>query len=193
MNTNEEDLTRWIDGEATPAGLSAARRAEIESARRLGSVIRENYPAELDVPGPELFMHQLDHRLDRLAEEAEAASPQQRRLWWLARGSLAAAAALVLGVVGMQWLGAPQAGAGGLISTFSPDSSLVVDAHFDSSVGAVVIVIDGMAPVERVDEVVGVPGTSPQIAAVRPADRARASAPHRNRIQTRARGGAPEV
>lgn len=165
MNTHEEQITRWTDGEPAPAALSDADLAAIESARRLGDALRENYAAELEVSGPDFFMHQLDHRLDRLAEEQAVAAPAMRRLWWLARGSLAAAAAVVLGVLGWQWLGAPQAAAGGLISTFSPDSSLTVNAHYESSADAVVIVIDGLEPFASAADVVGYLGDAPAIAA----------------------------
>lgn len=168
-------LTRWSDGE-----LDAATRAAIEadpalcamleeeksSAQMLGDLIRGQYPAARDVAGPELFMHQLDHRLDQLGQPVEpAATPVRatRRSSPIAMWMAAAAAIVALAVAVRPLMtdrGTPVAGftAGTpvqpepLLATYAPDASLDISARYDESADAVVIVVDGLKPVEKIDD-----------------------------------------
>lgn len=167
-----ELLTRWSDGE-----LDAATRAAIEanpdlralldeeksSAQALGGLIRAHFPVARDVAGPELFMHQLDHRLDqtveRVATEKHAARGVSRFAIWLA----AAAAVIAMAVaVRPLFTGGVQPTASvvvnipaspeALLATYAPDASLQINARYDQNADAVVIVVDGLKPVENPDD-----------------------------------------
>lgn len=170
-----ELLTRWSDGEmddATRAAIEAdpALRALLEreksSAKELGDLLRDEFPAARDVAGPELFMHQLDHRLDQLGQATEPAAmavPAARRgspiaMW------LAAAAALVAMAVAIRPLFTDGTNPGAsvaqvapalpepLLATYAPDSRLDITARYDESADAVVIVVDGLKPVETIED-----------------------------------------
>ena len=173
---NPEILTRWADGElddATRAAVDAdpALRALLErekaSAHALGDLLRAEYPSARDVAGPELFMHQLEHRLDQLGQEVE---PVARPASAARKGSpfpmwLAAAAAIVALALAVRPLltggagsSAPVATTGAvvspepLLSTYAPDARLDISARYDESADAVVIVVDGLKPVENPED-----------------------------------------
>jgi hypothetical protein len=164
--------TRWSDGElddATRAAVEAdpALRALLEqeksSTRGLGDLIRRQYPAARDVAGPELFMHQLDHRLDQLGQAIEPAASTAARgsrfPHWLA--AAAAIAALALAVRPL-FTGGEQPTAtvaavapvapDPLLATYAPDASLDISARYDENADAVVIIVDGLKPVENIDD-----------------------------------------
>jgi hypothetical protein len=172
-----ELLTRWSDGELDDATRAAvevdpALRALLDqekfSAKALGDLLRDEYPATRDVAGPELFMHQLDHRLDRLGQAVEpvtipaAASATGSRfpIW------LAAAAAIVAMALAVRPLftggeqtnptTAPVAAApvpvDPLLATYAPDASLDITARYDETADAVVIVVDGLKPVQTIED-----------------------------------------
>lgn len=170
-----ELLTRWSDGElddatraaieADPA-LHALFEREKSSAKALGDMLRDEFPAARDVAGPELFMHQLDHRLDQLGQAVE---PAVATVSAARRGSpiamwLAAAAAVVAMAVAIRPLfqkpESPAAAVAAvapavpepLLATYAPDASLDITARYDESADAVVIVVDGLKPVANPDD-----------------------------------------
>src|SRR5207248_10156027 len=91
MKTFEEKWTAWIDDQLTGRELEdflaslpdrAAAEAEKQSAKQLGSLLREQ---ALQLTNAEFFSHQLRERLDR--EEEPAASEAERFAagWWTIR------------------------------------------------------------------------------------------------------------
>lgn len=167
MKPQDENLTRWIDGETddpTPSNTPDEWKTHAADARRLGQSLRDHFSATAEVAGPEMFMHQLEHRIDRLEEQARP-KPEGRLLWWMTRASLAAAAAIVLGVIAFQW----GAGSGitaqpALVSTFAPDQSIVVEGGYDPSINAIVLVIEGLDPVYPENEWTGFHSIQPPVA-----------------------------
>ncbi|MFM7181283.1 MAG: hypothetical protein ACKO2G_07455 [Verrucomicrobiales bacterium] len=166
-----ELLTRWSDGEldeATRAALAAdpALHAMLEqeksSARALGDLLRSQYPAARDVAGPELFMHQLNHRLDQASEapvlETPAAAGGSRFPLWLAAAAAIVALALAVrplfqdgGQANPTFAAAPTT-PDALLATYAPDASLDITARYDETADAVVIVVDGLKPVANPDD-----------------------------------------
>ena len=163
-----ELLTRWSDGEldaATRAAIDAdpALRAMLEqeksSTRALGDLIRRDYPASREVAGPELFMHQLDHRLDQLGRATEPAAANPRFPLWLAAAAAIAALALAVRplVFNAEQAAAPvavvaPAAPQPLLATYAPDASLDISARYDENADAVVIIVDGLKPVATPDD-----------------------------------------
>ena len=180
-----ELITRWIDGEldeaaraALESNLDPARRAQFEkelaSAASIGDLLRHNYPADRDVAGPELFMHQLAHRIDR-AGEATVAPAKPGRYLPMA-GWLATAAAVVLGLfaAGRMLPGPKPAEVAGpargvlvpatdvLFASYVPDASLHAESGYNEAADAVVIVIDGLKPIESPEELLGFRADDPR-------------------------------
>ena len=170
-----ELLTRWSDGElddATRTAIEAdpALRALLEqeksSARGLGDLIRREYPAVRDVAGPELFMHQLEHRLDQLGQAVEpAASPTAAARggspfgMWLAVAAAVVAMAIAVRPLFTGGVQPPPTVAAvaplppePLLATYAPDASLDISARYDENADAVVIVVDGLKPVEKIED-----------------------------------------
>ncbi len=166
MKPQDEKLTRWIDGETdqpTPADTPDEWKTHAANARRLGAHLRDHFPAAAEVAGPDLFMHQLEHRIDRLEQQARP-KPEGRLLWWMTRASLAAAAAIVLGVLAFQWgAGSGATAQPALVSTFAPDQSIFVEGGYDPSINAIVLVIEGLEPVNPDYEWTGFHSTLPPV------------------------------
>lgn len=167
MKPQDEKLTRWIDGESTqptPADTPDEWKTHAAHASRLGANLREHFPATAEVAGADLFMHQLEHRIDRLEEQARP-KPEGRLLWWMTRASLAAAAAIVLGVLAFQWgAGSGTTAQPALVSTFAPDQSIAVEGGYDPSINAIVLIIDGLDPVYPENEWTGFHSIQPPVA-----------------------------
>ena len=170
-----ELLTRWSDGEldeaaraaieADPA-LHALFEREKSSAKALGDMLRGEFAAARDVAGPELFMHQLDHRLDQLGQAVEPAAatiPAARRgssvaIWLAAAAAIVAMAVAVRPLFQGQETKVPPVAVVAsslpepLLATYAPDASLDITARYDESADAVVIVVDGLKPVETIED-----------------------------------------
>ena len=176
MKPNEEDLTRWLDGVLDEPGrqnLDATAAADPElaalrdSAAEIRSLLQNHRPAELDVAGPELFMHQLARRLDAagtgasvprtVSEPAQHPKPPENA-WvrWLAPMA-AAAAIVVLGsvVLNQKHSGNISSHPGVLLSSYAPDPNINVDARYVEEEDAVVFVLDGLPPIKDTNEIAG--------------------------------------
>lgn len=176
MKTNEEDVTRWLDGVLDEPGrrnLDATAAADPElaalrdSSREIRGLLRGHCPAELDVAGPELFMHQLARRLDAAGTSTPVPQPATgpvpaprpaESTWvrWLAPLA-AAAAVVVLGSVVLHRSrpDSPSAAPGVLLSSYAPDPNINVDARYVEEEDAVVFVLDGLPPIKDSNEVAG--------------------------------------
>ena len=207
MKTHDPDpelLALWFDGQLDDterarfendlapevlAAIRAERAVQPDSSAEsawLRTCLREIYPPSRDVADPTLFMHQLEHRMDR-AEEAAAerilpmptAAPPadviktqgggKRKTWWL---EAAAAAIAVLAV--LNWpqkpaepeflpiIGATHPAHEVLVSSYAPDARITMDARYDAAADAVVILLDGLPPVEKPADLVGYQSTDPR-------------------------------
>jgi len=90
MKTFEEKWTAWIDDQLTGRELEefeaslpdkAAAQAEKQSAKQLGSLLREQMAPALS--NAEFFSHQLRERLDR--EDRQSTARPSSTAWWTIR------------------------------------------------------------------------------------------------------------
>jgi len=103
MKTFEEKWTAWIDDQLTgreleefEASLPAAAQAEKQSAKQLGSLLREQMAPALN--NAEFFTHQLRERLDR--EDRPSPTHPVSTGWWTIRRLLwSGATALAIFVI----------------------------------------------------------------------------------------------
>jgi hypothetical protein len=105
MKTFEEKWTAWIDDQLTGRELEefeaslpdkAAAQAEKQSAKQLGSLLREQMAPALS--NAEFFSHQLRERLDR--EDRQSTAPPSSTAWWTIRRLLwSGATALAIFVI----------------------------------------------------------------------------------------------
>src|SRR5262249_19300355 len=91
MKTFEEKWTAWVDDQLTGRELEeflaslpdrAAAEAERQSAKQLGSFLREQTVA---LSNADFFSHQLLERLDRACAPLRGASDAERPGWWTIR------------------------------------------------------------------------------------------------------------
>ena len=91
MKTFEEKWTAWIDDQLTGRELEeflaslpdrAAAEAEKQSAKQLGSFLREQ---AVGLSNADFFSHQLRERLDRESAPARSESDAVRTGWWTIR------------------------------------------------------------------------------------------------------------
>jgi hypothetical protein len=91
MKTFEEKWTAWVDDQLTGRELEeflaslpdrAAAEAEKQSAKQLGSLLREQAVA---LSNADFFSHQLRERLDRENTPARSKSDAARTGWWTIR------------------------------------------------------------------------------------------------------------
>jgi hypothetical protein len=105
MKTFEEKWTAWIDDQLTGRELEefeaslpdkAAAQAEKQSAKQLGSLLREQMAPALS--NAEFFSHQLRERLDR--EDRRSTARPSSTAWWTIRRLLwSGATALAIFVI----------------------------------------------------------------------------------------------
>lgn len=177
----QELLTRWMDGVLTDEerkefGPYLAERPELERERdafiAMRTELRAAMPASVEPPYPDFFNTHLERLIresrSAIGAEAKPASGVWRMLsWWLAP---AAAGAVVLAFFAGMRLGGPgdgavMASAGTLIpAVYSPIASVHVEAMQDDTVGATVIVLDGLEEIpDSVDLFqASVPGQAPE-------------------------------
>lgn len=154
---NEELMTRWIDGQLTPAELEAVERAlaaepqlsrELESARLVGSLLRQHLPAALEPASPEFFT-------SRIMEEVQGAPVPQslpssvrrtglmswlRQPWFAPLASAAVVALLFLAANGSR----SGAGSSEVVRVYAPDPNVVAKAFYSEEAGATVIDLQGL-------------------------------------------------
>lgn len=91
MKTFEEKWTAWVDDQLTGRELEeflaslpdrAAAEAEKQSAKQLGSLLREQAVA---LSNADFFSHQLRERLDRDSGTSESEPDVMRTGWWTIR------------------------------------------------------------------------------------------------------------
>jgi len=172
---SEEEIVRWLDGELEgeelarlerlanqDAGLASLR----EQSRWFGEVVGDVPSAKREVQDPEAFHDALNAELDAFDQSANVRSEAKGnnvillRDWRVAGGWLAAAAALVVAMLAIfqqeEEKGMPLATAifdpTPLIATYTPHVDISADAYYDDEAEVVVIVLDGVRPVE--DDVV---------------------------------------
>jgi len=160
-DVNEELMTRWIDGQLSPAEQEAVVRAvaaeplltvEKESAQRLGGLLRQHLPAHLEPASPEFFTSRIMEEIQgvpvvRPVAAGAARQPGMmswlRSAWFAPMASAAAVALLFLLANGSQ------SGSAGLdvARVYAPDPNVVANAFYSEAAGATVIDLKGLQAV----------------------------------------------
>lgn len=165
-NTEEQDFTRWLDGEMTAAEASVfearmkedpALRAEAEAMRQLCSDVKAHFPRVVDVPHPDFFNSQVMERIGEL-ERAERRQEVRRAPWlgWLSRPWLTlAGATAVLMLVGFAVLRDDGDDSTTLLNTYAPDSEIQPRTYHSSDANATVLELDGLEDIPADSNVVG--------------------------------------
>lgn len=158
---NEELLTRWIDGQLTPAEQAMVERAlaaqpllgrERESAQQLGSLLRQHLPANQKPPSPEFFTSRIMEEIHgvpvvkvRVAGAARASGLMSwlRQPWFAPLASAAVVALLFLASNGAR----PGAGPASGVSAYAPDPNVTAMAFYSEEAEATVIDLQGLQAV----------------------------------------------
>ena len=170
MNTNleEQELTRWLDGEMTAAELASfearlasdpALRLEAEAMRQLCADVKAYFPVVADVPHPDFFNNQVMERISEL-ERADRRQESKRSPWfaWLTRPWLAlAGAAAVLLIVGHFVFSDDMdpENATTLLNTYAPDNEIQTRTYHSKDANATILELDGLEEIPEDSNVVG--------------------------------------
>jgi hypothetical protein len=164
---NDDQITRWIDGELPPKEASLfEQRAfatpellhERDSASQLGQLLRQHLPAKLEPPSPEFFtssvMDEVTRELPARPVKAAAGSGQSSwRSWFKASWFAPLASAALVAVAFLTWnhfTGGPGSGPGGGVAqtlTYAPDPNVIASAYYSEDAGATVIDLQHLTPV----------------------------------------------
>ena len=173
--TDEERITRWIDGELSDSDVADLLSAdpELTTAKReageLGELLRQELKPErsADVPHADFFSHRLR---ERIVEEANTGSSdasaglslreEARILPLVTRMRFAAGMAFVLMLAAMighaVWTTSSSAAGSEVVSTYTPDPDVVATTRYSSEAEATVIVLEGVAEVPTGQSIAGV-------------------------------------
>lgn len=108
---NEEVFVKWVDGDLSAEELVVVDclmagdevfREEMEAAKRLSGMVRENVPASIEPPYGDFFNSQLMRKVDLAAERKEMVRSGKRwwesiRWSWVPVGALALAVSFLAG------------------------------------------------------------------------------------------------
>lgn len=158
LERQQEQLTRWIDGELAGDELRefenavaadpqlAEAKAEAESLSRL---LKADMP-ERHIPNPEFFNSQIQRRISEDAPPAKASAASAGGIlsWFRSPFTLASAAAVVLlGLFALsQASGDPATSEHtSVASTYTPDKAIAASHFYSDEADASVIMLDGLA------------------------------------------------
>lgn len=165
---NEDLLTRWIDGQLSPAESALVERQiaaspewqqQKEAASLLGTLLREHLPARQEPSSPDFFNSSIMHEICAAQPVKSSAAPVERvsvfsrwlqalRQPWFAPVASATAVAVAF----MVWNHRPAAAAREtLAQTYTPDPRVVASSFYSEDAGAIVIDLQNLddVPDER--------------------------------------------
>lgn len=162
------DWMRWLDGEMPAEERTAFEqtlasdpglRAEVDSARHLSQLLKQELPAEMEIPHADFFNSQIQVRLAQMdqAERRTTATARSGWLEWLRTPWLMGAAAAVVAVLMLRTAG-PKAASGSdtlVMSTYAPNPSVVVNAFHSAEAEATVLMLEGLEELPADRKVVG--------------------------------------
>jgi len=170
MNTNieEQELTRWLDGELNAAECAAfearlqndpALRAEADAMRQLCADVKAHFPKMVDVPHPDFFNSQIMERIGEL-DRADRRQEAKKSPWlgWLQRPWLVlAGATAVLLIVGYAVMrdDIDTDNATTLLNTYAPDTEIQPHTYHSNDANATVLELDGLEDIPSDSNVVG--------------------------------------
>ena len=170
MNTNqdEQELTRWLDGEMNAAETSAfearlrldpSLRAEAGLMRQLCADVKTHFPKVEDVSHPEFFNSQILERIGEL-ERADIRQQEKRAPWlaWLHRPWLAVAGAAAVIILVAQVMFGPDTQSDNsttVQSTYAPNVNIQPRTYHSNDANATVLELDGLEDIPADSKVVG--------------------------------------
>jgi hypothetical protein len=158
---NEELMTRWIDGQLSPPEQEIVERAlaeepllarEKDSAERLGGLLRQHLPAQLEPASPEFFTSRIMEEIQSVPTVPTMAPAEGRRSglmswlkmpWFAPLASAAVVALLFLAANGRQSGEVPL----DVARVYTPDPHVVASSYYSEEAGATVIDLKGLAAV----------------------------------------------
>ena len=163
------DWMRWLDTEMPDAERAAfeqqlqgdpALRAEIESARQLSALLKQELPAELPVPHADFFNSQIQVRIAQMEAEERAAAPAPRTASWIdwlrSPWLFGAAATALLALLLLPRLQPPASASDTLVmSTYAPNPQIVVNAFHSDAADATVLMLEGLEELPADRKIVG--------------------------------------
>lgn len=164
MKLNEEEWNRWIDGALSPEDAKAmALEENVELSQdqaffsRLSADLKQTFPAERTPPFADFFNSHLQKQIRDLREAEQNRSrsrpewlPDWFRLSWFV--PLAGATALVLTLMQIGLLGEPSGSR--ITYAYTPDESVTALTDFNEDVNAMVLRLQGMAPLPEAFDLV---------------------------------------
>lgn len=162
------DWMRWLDQEMTTEERAAfeaqcqtdpALRSELESARQLSALLKQELPAELPVPHADFFNSQIQVRIAQMEAEERATARTPRASWldWLRSPWLFGAAATALIALLLLPRQDPVGSANDtlVMSTYAPNPQIVVNAFHSDEADATVLMLEGLEELPADRKIVG--------------------------------------
>lgn len=162
------DWMRWLDGEM-PADERAAfeqtlasdpgLQAEVDSARHLSQLLKQELPAEMKIPHADFFNSQIQVRLAQMDQAERRTAPAAKSGWleWLRTPWLIGAAAAVVAMLMLRTEG-PKASSQSdtlVMSTYAPNPGVVVNTFHSVEAEATVLMLEGLEELPADRKVVG--------------------------------------
>ena len=169
--SEEHDLTRWLDGEMTATERAAFEERlkqdpvlakEADQMRALSTTLRTHLPAEMRVPHADYFNTQIEVRITQMAlDEARAKQASFNfagLLKWLRQPWFAAAGATALAVLSFVLLRPDTSHAleSTILSSYTPNIHVQARTFHDNAADATVLMLDGLDAVPAEKKVSGI-------------------------------------
>jgi len=167
QDSTPPDWMRWLDGEMPAAERAAFEQemaadpglqAEVESARHLSALLKQELPAEMTLPHADFFNSQIQVRLSQIEAEERRPAPVPTNPWrgWLRMPWLIGAAAVVVALLAVRRVVAPDSASNTLVmSTYAPNPKVVVNAFHSEAAEATVLMLEGLEELPADRKVVG--------------------------------------
>lgn len=165
---DENQIARWLDDEMPPPEREAfasrleasdSLKADIESLRRLRDALRSNIPAGRDVPHADFFNSQIQAQISHGATLVTGVRNRRAQAsgWrdWVRLPWLAAAAAVILGILIWQARAPSPAETSFILSSYVPNPAIRAQVIDSTDAGAVVLMLDGLAEIPPAHKIVG--------------------------------------
>ncbi len=184
--SDEEKLTRWIDGDLPDAeaeellGRYPELRGEKEAAQKLAGLLKSELGKEQDIPFPDFFNHQIQRFIE---EEKQSGAPHaaygeatEKSLfpWFTFWRNLAAGAFLLLlgFFIGTAFLDTDGQEGSTVLSAYTPNPAVASKLFYSDAARATVLLLDGLQAIPASHTITGHdtanyrPGTSGMVPAL---------------------------
>ncbi len=164
---NNDQLTRWLDGELTPAER-AAFEAEMQSnpllqeeatmMKRISESLHQSVTLEMPVPHSDFFNSQIMDRVYELQKSEErAAEPSNTLSWfsWLRAPWAIAGAAALIAVTALIWQTSGTEDRTEIVSLYAPNPSVQAKTSYNAAADATVLTLDGLDTFPADKEIAG--------------------------------------